>query len=351
MVKLVTELLNFETKFDGFNGASILVTGGTGSFGQQFVRRILSSYSPKRLIVYSRDELKQFEMQQEFPGVESSPMRYFIGDVRDLSRLELAMSGVDYVVHAAAMKHVTAAEYNPFECVKTNIIGAQNVVMAAIRSGVKKVIALSTDKAAGPVNLYGATKLVSDKIFICSNSLTTRGECKFSVVRYGNVLNSRGSVVPLFLEKIRSGAEYLPITDERMTRFLITLDQGVDLICKAFSLTKGGEILVPKIPSMRIVDLAAALAPDLKHHVVGVRPGEKIHEILIPSDESRRVVDMGSCYVIMPEIPYTTYHPISDIIGTSVPSDFEYNSFSNEWYLSIVELRNLVKELIPSFSI
>ncbi|MEC7146716.1 MAG: UDP-N-acetylglucosamine 4,6-dehydratase (inverting), partial [Pseudomonadota bacterium] len=261
------------------SGKSILITGGTGSFGQAFVRKVINTYGVSRCIVFSRDELKQYEMAQEFPVVPGGPIRFFIGDVRDAARLELAMRGVDYVIHAAALKHVQTAEYNPFEAAKTNINGAENVVTAAIRAGVKKVIALSTDKACNPINLYGATKLAADKIFIAGNNLSGAGGCSFSVVRYGNVIGSRGSVVPLFQKLIKEKATELPITDFRMTRFWITLDQGINFVLSCLKIMQGGEIFIPKIPSMKITDLAHSMAPDLLHREIGIRAGEKLHEL------------------------------------------------------------------------
>ena len=343
---LVTEFLSdFYSKFSEFDGASILVTGGTGSFGRSFIRHILENHKPKRLIVFSRDELKQFEMERQFSHQDHSCIRYFLGDVRDAARLEMAMEGVDYVVHAAALKHVALTEYNPFECVLTNIIGAQNIVTAARRSGVKKVVALSTDKAASPINLYGATKLASDKIFIAANNLTSATGCKFSVVRYGNVLNSRGSVIPFFKELISKGADFLPITDDRMTRFVVTLDQGVALICKAFTFMKGGEILVPKIPSLTIMDLAEAMAPNIPTNVVGIRPGEKIHEVLIPREDARNSVDIGNCYVVTPNFPHSDYKLPTGMQGKLLPDGFEYDSFTNGWRLSVSEIRQLLSGL------
>ena len=264
-----------------FNNKSILVTGGTGSFGKKFIKILLERYNPARVIIYSRDELKQFEMQQVF---NQSCMRYFIGDVRDAERIKLATKNVDYVVHAAALKQVPAAEYNPMECIKTNVMGAQNVIDAAIANDVKKVIALSTDKAANPVNLYGATKLCSDKLFTAANNIVGKGNTRFAVVRYGNVVGSRGSVVPFFKKLIADGAKELPITDERMTRFWLKLEDGVDFVLKNFERMQGGEIFIPKIPSMRILDLAKAIAPEAKIKVIGIRPGEKLHEVMCPSD-------------------------------------------------------------------
>ncbi|MFV2058977.1 MAG: UDP-N-acetylglucosamine 4,6-dehydratase (inverting), partial [Thiohalomonadales bacterium] len=271
-----------------FNDSSILITGGTGSLGKRLVQTLQQRYKPKRIIIFSRDELKQFEMQQEF---NDPCMRYFIGDVRDQERLSQAMDGVDYVIHAAALKQVPAAEYNPMECIKTNIHGAENVIKAAIANDVKKVIALSTDKAANPINLYGATKLASDKLFVAANNMTGRHPTRFGVVRYGNVVGSRGSVVPFFKKLIAEGTDFLPITHSDMTRFWITLQQGVDFVLKNFERMHGGEIFVPKIPSATITDLATSLAPDIPHKVVGIRPGEKLHEIMCPADDSHLTIE------------------------------------------------------------
>ncbi len=324
-----------------FNGKSILVTGGTGSFGKNFVRAMLQTYRPRRLIIYSRDELKQFEMQQEFNGEE---MRYFIGDVRDHPRLVQAMRGVDYVVHAAALKQVPAAEYNPMECIKTNINGAQNVIAAAIENGVEKIIALSTDKAANPINLYGATKLASDKLFVAANNMAGGHKTCFSVVRYGNVVNSRGSVVPFFSKLIREGAEYLPITDERMTRFWISIQQGVQLVLRSFERMAGGEVFVPKIPSIRIRDLAEAMAPKVPTRIVGIRPGEKLHEVMCPADDSHLTLEFRDHYVIRPTI--TFYGRDLDFAhnglgerGRAVEPGFEYSSGTNTVFLTPEQIR------------
>ena len=325
------------------NGKTILVTGGTGSFGKQFIKTILELYKPKKVIVFSRDELKQFEMQQKFFSEE---MRYFIGDVRDGERLKQAMRGVDYVVHAAALKQVPAAEYNPMECIKTNINGAQNVIQAALENNVKKVVALSTDKAANPINLYGATKLVSDKLFVAANNIAGGLETHFSVVRYGNVVGSRGSVVPFFEKLLSQGVSELPITDLRMTRFWITLDQGVDFVFKAFLRMQGGEIFIPKIPSSRIVDLAEAIAPKIGHKVVGIRPGEKLHEIMCPADDSHLTLEFHDHFVIQPTINFMA--PINYSMnklgetGEPVEQGFEYNSGSNPHFLTIDELRGII---------
>src|SRR5476649_1542576 len=284
-----------------FNEKSILITGGTGSFGKQYVKTILERYQPRKLIIYSRDELKQFEMQQDFP---EGCMRFFLGDVRDAERLIQAMNGVDYVIHAAALKQVPAAEYNPMECIKTNIHGAQNVIQAALANNVEKVIALSTDKAANPINLYGATKLVSDKLFVAANNVAGGHRTRFAAVRYGNVVGSRGSVVPFFQKLIDGGCDHLPITDVSMTRFWITLQQGVDFVLKGFQRMHGGEIFVPKIPSVKVVDLARAMAPDLPYQIIGIRPGEKLHEVMCPCDDSHLTLEFADHYVIKPTIQF-----------------------------------------------
>lgn len=313
-----------------FNNKTILITGGTGSFGRKCVEVILKKYRPSRLIVFSRDELKQYEMSQIF---NKSCMRYFIGDVRDAMRLKMAMEGVDFVIHAAALKQVPTAEYNPIECIKTNINGAMNVIDAALASGVQKVIALSTDKAACPINLYGATKLVSDKLFVAANNMKGHKLTCFSVVRYGNVIGSRGSVIPYFKKLIAEGSEALPITDERMTRFWITLDQGVHFVLKSFERMHGGEVFVPKIPSMKIVDLARTLAAHASHKIVGMRPGEKLHEVMCPESDSHLVLEFEDHYVIQPTIQFT--HPVDfsrnriGEVGQPVHHNFEYSSATN----------------------
>lgn len=322
-----------------FNKKSILITGGTGSFGKQYVRTLLGRYEPKRLIVYSRDELKQFEMEQDF---HQDCMRYFIGDVRDRDRLTQAMNGVDYVIHAAALKQVPAAEYNPMECVKTNIYGAENVIQAALANDVEKVIALSTDKAANPINLYGATKLVSDKLFVAANNVAGGHRTRFSAVRYGNVVGSRGSVVPYFKKLIADGCSHLPITDARMTRFWITLQQGVDFVLKNFERMHGGEIFVPKIPSVRVVDLARAMAPDVAHKIIGIRPGEKLHEVMCPSDDSHLTLEFADHFVIQPAIQFIGYSDFAvnrlDETGHPVEQGFEFHSGKNLHFLSIKEI-------------
>lgn len=325
-----------------FNGKKILITGGTGSFGKQCTKTILERFRPKRLVIYSRDELKQFEMQQDF---NDPVMRYFIGDVRDLPRLTQAMQGIDYVIHAAALKQVPAAEYNPMECIKTNIHGAENVIQAALANDVRKVIALSTDKAANPINLYGATKLASDKLFIAANNVAGGHPTRFAVVRYGNVVGSRGSVVPFFQKLVADGAESLPITHPEMTRFWITLQDGVDFVLKNFQRMQGGEIFVPKIPSMRITDLAESIAPDLPTNIIGIRPGEKLHEIMCPADDSHLTLEFDNHYVITPSITFT--HKLDLAInglgekGKPVGQGFEFNSGSNPHFLTVDELSSM----------
>lgn len=325
------------------NDKSILITGGTGSFGKNFVRTVLRHFRPLKLIIYSRDELKQFEMSQEFPHEAYPCMRYFIGDVRDKERLVQATRGVDFIIHAAALKQVPAAEYNPMECIKTNVHGAENVIQAALENEVAKVIALSTDKAANPINLYGATKLASDKLFVAANNIAGGRRTRFSVVRYGNVVGSRGSVVPYFQRLIGEGADHLPITDPEMTRFWITLQQGVDFVLKNFERMSGGEIFVPKIPSVRIVDLAKAMAPKLEQKIIGIRPGEKLHEVMCPSDDSHLTLEFHDHYVIRPSIIFTernvSFTP-NDIgeKGNPVKRGFEYNSGANPHFLNVSEI-------------
>ncbi|MCU7554984.1 UDP-N-acetylglucosamine 4,6-dehydratase (inverting) [Alteromonas sp. ASW11-19] len=328
-----------------FNDKSILITGGTGSFGHKFVDFLLKSASPRKVIIYSRDELKQFEMQQKF----TDPcMRYFIGDVRDNERLKTAMKDVDYVVHAAALKQVPAAEYNPNECIKTNINGAQNVIDAAIATNVSRVIALSTDKAANPVNLYGATKLASDKLFVAANNISGAKGPRFSVVRYGNVVGSRGSVVPFYRQLIAEGRDRLPVTHPEMTRFWITLDEGVEFVVKSFSRMQGGEIFVPKIPSIRIVDLAEAMSGSGDFEVVGIRPGEKLHEIMVPEEMAHHTVEFEDHYVIAPAITFFdknldyTKNKLGES-GRPATDKFEYHSGTNPHFLTIGELRELDK--------
>ena len=329
-----------------FNGKNILITGGTGSFGKKYTEILLSKYRPNKIIIFSRDELKQYEMAQEY---SAKCMRYFIGDVRDNQRLKQATKDVDFIIHAAALKHVPIAEYNPMECIKTNIDGAQNVIEAALENGVKRVIALSTDKAANPVNLYGATKLASDKLFVAANNLVGKNDIKFSVVRYGNVVGSRGSVVPFFKKLICEGVKELPITDERMTRFFITLEDGVNFVLKNFERMQGGEIFVPKIPSMKIVDMAKALAPNLSHKIIGIRAGEKLHEIMCPADDSHLTLEFNDHYVIKPTIKFTSEADFSknllDEVGVPVKQGFEYNSGNNTQWLSSEEFLKMVDNL------
>jgi UDP-N-acetylglucosamine 4,6-dehydratase/5-epimerase len=316
-----------------FNDKVILVTGGTGSFGQAFCRTILERFQPRKLIVFSRDEQKQFDMANDpaFAGYRSN-LRFFIGDVRDYDRLEMALREVDYVVHAAAMKHVSIAEYNPMECIKTNVHGAENIVMAAIRTNVSRVLALSTDKAVNPVNLYGASKLASDKIFVAANSLAGEGGPSFSVARYGNVVGSRGSIVPFFRKMIAEGADALPITDPRMTRFWITLDQGVEFVLSSIAMMKRGEIFVPKIPSMSIVDIASAMAPDMPQNIVGIRPGEKLHEVMVTEDDARNTIELPDRYVIRPTL-YPEWCEGYDPSETALEDGFRYASDNNDQWL------------------
>lgn len=322
---------------------SVLVTGGTGSFGHAFVRTVLSRFPDiKRLVVYSRDELKQYDMSQVFPDTRYKGLRYFIGDIRDKDRLSRALEGIDVVVHAAALKQVPAAEYNPFECIKTNVLGAQNLIEACLDTGVKRVVALSTDKAAAPINLYGATKLCSDKLIVAANNIKGQRDIRFSVVRYGNVMGSRGSVIPFFLSQRRSGT--LPITDPAMTRFNISLQEGVDMVLWALDHAWGGEIFVPKIPSYRITDLAKAIGPDCSHPVVGLRPGEKIHEEMITSSDSFNTVDLGPYYAILPVgAAYSADEYCARNGAKPVPQGFCYNSGTNEYFLSVEELRALIQ--------
>ncbi|NER37093.1 MAG: UDP-N-acetylglucosamine 4,6-dehydratase (inverting) [Oscillatoria sp. SIO1A7] len=327
------------------NGKSILITGGTGSFGKKCVKTLLKRYEAKKIIVYSRDELKQYEMAQEF---SSDVMRYFIGDVRDAPRLRLAMRGVDYVIHAAALKQIPAAEYNPMECIKTNINGASNIIDVAIECEVEKVIALSTDKAVNPINLYGATKLAADKLFVAANNLAGALKTRFSVVRYGNVVGSRGSVVPFFQKLIGEGAKELPITDLRMTRFWITLSQGVDFVLKNFARMQGGEIFVPKIPSMKIKNLAEALAPGIPHKIIGIRAGEKLHEAMCPAETAHLTLEFADHYVIKPTIEFYRNVDFSCNAlgekGLSVPDRFEYSSNLNTEWLTSNQLLELLKQ-------
>lgn len=330
------------------NGKSILVTGGTGSFGRKFIKRILTHYpSIKRVVVFSRDELKQFEMAQEFPADKFKQVRYFIGDVRDCNRLVRAMEGIDIVVHAAALKQVPAAEYNPFECIKTNVIGAQNVIEACFDNKVKRVVALSTDKAAAPINLYGATKLCSDKLFVAANNMKGSRDIRLTVVRYGNVMGSRGSVIPFFLEKRNEGV--LPITDERMTRFNISLDEGVDMVLRALDIMWGGEIYVPKIPSYRITDLAQAIAPNAKTFNVGIRPGEKLHEEMVTTTDAISTIEFNDYFVILPSMPLWDVDEFVTVFnGNRCIEGFSYNSGTNTEWLSVKQIRELIQDHVDS---
>lgn len=329
-----------------FDNKVILITGGTGSFGKQFVKSVLKRYKPKKIIIYSRDEYKQFIMSEQF---NDDCMRYFIGDVRDDARMKMAVEGVDFVVHAAALKQVPAAEYNPMECIKTNINGAQNVIDACLYHNVEKVIALSTDKAANPINLYGATKLASDKLFVAANNMVGSKPTRFSVVRYGNVIGSRGSVLPYFQRILAGGSKELPITDKRMTRFWISLQQGVDFVIQSFRRMQGGEVYIPKIPSSTIVDLARAMAPDATLKYIGIRPGEKLHEIMCPMDASVRTLDFDDHYVITPAIDYQHRIDFSSNAlgekGKPVPNNFEYNSGTNPHFLTVDELAKMNRVL------
>lgn len=322
-----------------FKNTVILVTGGTGSFGKKMTRILLDEYSPKKVIVYSRDEFKQSEMQKEFSGYKN--IRFFIGDVRDQQRLKMAMNGVDFVIHAAALKHVPLMEYNPGEAIKTNIMGAMNIIDVCIECGVKKVIALSTDKACNPINLYGATKLCSDKLFVAGNAYSGADGTRFSVVRYGNVVGSRGSVVPFFLEQKKNGV--VPITDARMTRFWITLEQGVRFVIKNFERMQGGEIFVPKIPSMNIMDLAKAIAPECKTKIVGIRPGEKLHEVMISEDDARNTKEFADCYIIYPVFRWWNEDNHSD--GKYVSDGFRYSSDGNPEQLTPGQLKKMITGL------
>jgi UDP-N-acetylglucosamine 4,6-dehydratase/5-epimerase len=328
-----------------FNNKNILITGGTGSFGKRYIERILENYKPNKIIIYSRDELKQFEMQSKY---NHECMRYFIGDVRDKDRLIQATRGVDYVIHAAAMKQVPASEYNPMECIKTNIHGAENLIQACLENNVQKVIALSTDKACSPINLYGATKLASDKLFVAANNISGGHDTRFSVARYGNVVGSRGSVVPFFKKMISEGCDHLPITHPEMTRFWITLKQGVDFVLKNFERMHGGEIFIPKIPSARIVDLAESLSSNLEKKIIGIRPGEKIHETMCPTDDSHLTYEFDDYYLITPSFKFfgadiDFSKSRLDESGTLVEPGFEYNSASNRHFLSIQELKEYDK--------
>lgn len=324
------------------NGKSILITGGTGSFGKKCTEIILQNYKPEKLVIFSRDELKQFEMSQVFSEKDYPCLRYFIGDVRDKDRLYRAFYGVDYVIHAAALKQVPAAERNPVEVIKTNIIGAENIINAAIDCDVKKIIALSTDKAANPVNLYGATKLCSDKLFVAGNSYSGYHGTRFSVVRYGNVVGSRGSVIPFFKTMRETGT--LPITDARMTRFWITIEQGVKFVLRCLELMHGGELFVPKIPSMNIIDMARAIAPECKHNIIGIRPGEKLHEVMITDDDARHTLEFDDYYVVEPEFDWWSNEKHIANGAKQVPEGFRYASNTNNIWLTAEELKELIKD-------
>ncbi|MDB5526927.1 MAG: UDP-N-acetylglucosamine 4,6-dehydratase [Devosia sp.] len=332
------------------NNKSILITGGTGSFGQAFTRRVLARFPQvKRLVIFSRDELKQYEMAQKFDPSDHPALRYFIGDIRDESRLRRALEGIDIVVHAAALKQVPAAEYNPFECIKTNVIGSQNLIETCLDSGVQRVVALSTDKAAAPINLYGATKLCSDKLFIAANNMKGSRDIRFSAVRYGNVMGSRGSVIPFFLERRSTGS--LPITDPKMTRFNISLDEGVDMVLWAIENALGGEIFVPKLPSYRILDVAQAIGPDCAHPVVGIRPGEKVHEEMITTSDSFNTLDLGKYFAILPSDALVLRNTYLAAGATPVPEGFSYNSGDNDDFLGVDDIRVLVTQHVaPDFA-
>jgi UDP-N-acetylglucosamine 4,6-dehydratase len=337
------------------NASHILLTGGTGSFGKRFVQTVFDRFpSIERLVVFSRDELKQYEMSLAYDAAKYRNIRFFIGDVRDQDRLRRAMEGIDVVVHAAALKQVPTAEYNPFECIKTNVLGAQNVIEAALDANVKRVVALSTDKAAAPINLYGATKLCSDKLFVAANNIRGKRNLRFSVVRYGNVMGSRGSVIPFFLERRKTGI--LPITDPRMTRFNITLDEGVDLVLHALEHSLGGEIFVPKIPSYRITDVAEAVGPDCEKPIVGIRPGEKIHEEMITHGDSPNTIESDECYVIVPSLmgdqQVTIKRYLAHHGGKMTPDDFRFSSGKNTQWLNVEQIRDLIVQHVdPNFSI
>jgi UDP-N-acetylglucosamine 4,6-dehydratase/5-epimerase len=331
-----------------FNSKNILITGGTGSFGVSLIKKLVKSYKPRRIIIYSRDELKQFELSNQLKNLKTQSLRFLIGDVRDKERLNLALKGVDYVFHAAALKQVPAAEYNPMECIKTNIIGANNIIECAINNNVKKLIALSTDKAANPINLYGASKLASDKLFVAANNLVGSSELRFSVVRYGNVVGSRGSVVHEFKKKINNGDKFLPITHKDMTRFWITLDQGIDFSIQSMKLMKGGEIFVPKLPSIKVTDLAISFRENIKFKFIGIRPGEKIHEIMCPSDDSHRTIEFKKYFIITPTIlmrmKFEDYITSKDREkGKIVKPGYEYNSGNNPEFLSVKEIKKINK--------
>jgi len=332
-----------------FANKNILITGGTGSFGNELISKLTSikKNKPKKIIIFSRDELKQFNLQKKYPIKKYPNIRFFLGDIRDKDRLKMAFFEVDYVIHAAALKQVPAAEYNPMECIHTNVLGAENIVQAALRTDVTQVIALSTDKAANPINLYGASKLASDKIFIAANNLSGASGARFSVVRYGNVIGSRGSVVPLFQKLVAAGADSLPITDPRMSRFWITLEQGVNFVLSCLELMKGGELFVPKIPSMTVTDMATAVAPELPHHTIGIRPGEKLHEVMISEDDSRTTFDLGDRYVIMPAYKFWSGEEDTQAQGDPVADGFSYTSDGNDEWLGPEALRELMSTPHP----
>ncbi len=333
---------DFSQPWLDLNDKSVLVTGGTGSFGKHFLKTVIERYKPRRLIIFSRDELKQSEMAEVFPMDRYPFIRYFIGDIRDRDRLDMALRDVDYVIHAAAMKQVPTAEYNPFECIRTNVFGAENLVYAALRRNVKRVIALSTDKAANPVNLYGASKLASDKIFVAANNMAGADGTRFSVVRYGNVFGSRGSVVPFFQKLTKEGAESLPITDPRMTRFWITLTQGVNFVLSSMEMMRGGEIYVPKIASSTVTDLARHISPQLPHRLVGIRPGEKLHETMIPEDDSHCTVELDDRYVILASFAHASREAYLNRGAKPVPEGFSYSSDSNPERLDVRGLQSLL---------
>lgn len=337
---------NFKTDLSFLDNTSVLITGGTGSFGKKLVQQFLDHTKVKRCIIFSRDELKQFDMEQELRNhPRASCLRFFIGDVRDKNRLLMALRGVDYVVHAAALKQVMTAEYNPFECIKTNVLGAQNLAEASIRCGVKKIVALSTDKAASPINLYGASKLASDKIFVAANSLAGGQDFSCAVVRYGNVFGSRGSVIPFFRKLINDGAEFLPITDMRMTRFWITIEQGVNFVLSSLNMMQGGEIFIPKIPSMKITDMARNIAPNLKQKEVGIRPGEKLHELMITKDDARQTFEIDDRYVITPQFTFWEHEPYEVIGAKKLKENFEYSSDKNTEWLDDETFTKLLQEV------
>ncbi len=336
--------MKFASKID-LSGKSILITGGTGSFGKALIRHLLDKYSPRRIIIFARGEYNHFELQNSLTDDEKLKVRFFIGDVRDLDRLIMAFRGVDIVIHAAAQKQVPLAEYNPFECIRTNVMGAENIVQAALRTEVKNVVALSTDKAVNPINLYGASKLASDKIFVAANNLSSQSGSKFSVVRYGNVLGSRGSVIPFFKKLLSEGATELPITDTQMTRFWITLEQAVNFTLSCLDLMRGGEVFVPKIPSMKIMDLVEAIAPGIPTKHVGIRPGEKLHEIMITDYNARHTVDLGDRFAIEPELSFTSRKSYRNDGFGNVPEGFEYTSNSNSDWLTIEDLVKILPEV------